>query len=96
MVLKLDIDRVNPQKKDCVLFVTEELLKRNFIYFCECQTHNALREKLFKSINECHPGFEDMELREKFIYILKCENRKLAKFTRSNIFRQWTTGGKVP
>ena len=26
--------------------------------------HVNLRENLF----ECHPGFEDMELREKFIY----------------------------
>ncbi len=35
---------------------------------------------LFKSINEFCPGFEDMELRQKFVYILKHENRKLAKF----------------
>ncbi len=31
-----------------------------------------------KSING-FPGFEDMELREKFIYILKHKNRKLPK-----------------
>ena len=51
-----------------------------FHFLCECQTYSALREDLFKSINEFCPGFEDMELREKFIYILKEENRKLAKF----------------
>ena len=54
--------RVNPRKKDCVLFVTEGLLKMRFI---SCV--NELREDLFKSIIECHPGLEDMELREKFI-----------------------------
>ncbi len=37
--------------------------------FCECRTYNTLRENLYKSSNECHPGFEDMELREKFFYI---------------------------
>ncbi len=39
-----------------------------------------LREDFLKSINKFWPGFEDMELREKFIYILKRENRKVAKF----------------
>ncbi len=42
--------------------------------------YSTLREDLFKSINEFYPGFDDMEPRQKFIYILKYENRKLAKF----------------
>ena len=48
--------------------------------FCVNMKPSALREGLFKSINEFCPSFEDMEPRQKFIYILKHEYRKLAKF----------------
>ncbi len=67
------------EERLCVL-CNVGIVKDEFHLLCECQSYTALREKLFKSINECHPGLGDMELREKFIYILKHENRKLVKF----------------
>ncbi len=42
---------------------------QEFHFLCECETYSALREDLFKSINEFCPGFEDMEPRQNFVYI---------------------------
>ncbi len=45
------------------------LVEDEFHFLCECETYSALREDLFKSINEFCPGFEDMEPRQNFVYI---------------------------
>ncbi len=67
------------EKKDC-LVCNRGIVQEEFHFLRECQTYSALLENLFKSINEFCPGFEDVELGEKLINILKHENSKLEKF----------------
>ncbi len=69
-----------PVEERLCLVCNRGVVEDEFHFLCECQTYCALREDLFKSVNEFCPDFEDMEPREKFVYILKHENRKLAKF----------------
>ena len=69
-----------PLEERLWLVCNRGIVEEEFHVLCECQTYSALLEDLFKSINEFWPGFEDVELREKLIYILKHENMKLEKF----------------
>ena len=66
-----------PVEERLCLVCNRGVVEDEFHFLCECQTYCALREDLFKSVNEFCPDFEDMEPREKFIYILKREGYRL-------------------
>ena len=69
-----------PLEERLCLVCSRGIVEDEFHFFvCECQTYNLLREDLFKSINDCYPEFEVVELREEFIYIIKHDSRRLAR-----------------
>ncbi len=60
----------------CKLGIVEDV----FHFLCECIYYSSLRSCLFRSISRTYKDFENLPVREKFVYMLKYENVKVAKY----------------
>ena len=61
----------------CKLCIVED----EFHFLCEkCVCYSNLRHCLFRSISSTYEDFENLPVQEKFVYMLKYENVKVAKY----------------
>ena len=51
-----------------------------FHFLCECVCYPNVRHCLFRSISSTYEDFENLPAQGKFIYMLKYENVKVAKY----------------
>ncbi len=60
----------------CKLGIVED----EFHFLCECVCYSNLRHCLFSLISSTYEDFKNLPVQEKFVYMLKYENVKVAKY----------------
>ncbi len=69
-----------PVKERLCLVCKLGIVEDEFHFLCECVCYSNLRHCLFRSISSTYGDFKNLTVREKFVYMLKYENVKLAKY----------------